>query len=166
VNHTMDEALVAKLKAYRQAEVANFEAKARQDAELHAELADIKRRVDHATELLKLAGGETIAESVAAPTAGPPIQLHPTPALTEGTRLAAAAYDVLMGAKQPMHYRELTRAMQDRGVVIGGRDPSNNVIASMSRDPRFYRPRRGTYFLRELAKGPIKHVGVRHQRGA
>ena len=65
-----------------------------------------------------------------------------------------------------MHFRELTRAMQDRGIAIGGRDPSNNVIAAMSRDARFYRPRRGTYFLRELAKGPIKHVGVRHQRGA
>jgi len=162
----MDEALVTKLKEYRATEVANFEAKTRQDAELHAELAEIKRRVDHATELLKLAGGEIGAESVVAPTATPPIQLHTVSAVTEGSRLAEAAYDVLMTTKQPMHYRELTRAMQDRGVPIGGRDPSNNVIASMSRDPRFYRPRRGTYFLRELAKGPIKHVGVRHQRGA
>jgi uncharacterized protein YigA (DUF484 family) len=162
----MDEALVARLKAYRQSEIANFEAKSQQDAELHVELADIKRRVDHTTELLRLAGGEAVGESLAAPTVNPPIQLHMAPAVSEGARIASAAYDVLRSTKQPMHYRELTRAIQDRGVVIGGRDPSNNVIAAMSRDSRFYRPRRGTYFLRELAKGPIKHVGVRHQRGA
>lgn len=162
----MDETLISRLKAYRQSEVAKFEAKTKQDSELHAELADIKRRVDHTTELLKLAGGEISDEPLSAPVANASIQLRPATPVAEGTRLAAAAYDVLLNVEQPMHYRELTRAMQDRGIAIGGRDPSNNVIAAMSRDARFYRPRRGTYFLRELAKGPIKHVGVRHQRDA
>jgi uncharacterized protein YigA (DUF484 family) len=162
----MDEGLVERLKAYRQSELTTFESKTRHDAELHAELADIKRRIDHTTELLKLAGGEGEAESLATTAVHPPIQLRSVIVGTEGTRLAAAAYEVLSDQKQPMHYRDLTRAIQDRGIAIGGRDPSNNVIAAMSRDERFYRPRRGTYFLRELAKGPIKHVGVRHQKGA
>jgi uncharacterized protein YigA (DUF484 family) len=162
----MDETLLAKLREYLQGEIASFEAKTRRDAELHAELADIKRRVDHAAELLRLAGGDPVVETLTVPAANAPVQLYTVATVSEAARLAAAAYDVLLDGKQPVHYRELTRAIQDRGVVIGGRDPSNNVIAAMSRDARFYRPRRGTYFLRELAKGPIKHVGVRHQRGA
>jgi uncharacterized protein YigA (DUF484 family) len=162
----MDQALVEQLKAYRQSEVAKFEAKSRQDAELHSELADIKRRVDHTTELLRLAGAELASDSTAGLKVDAPVQLHAVPPVAERDRLAAVAHEVLVTSGKPMHYSELTRAIQDRGVAIGGRDPSNNVIAAISRDARFYRPRRGTYFLRELAKGPIKHVGVRHKRGA
>jgi hypothetical protein len=160
----MDKSLVTDLRAYRSKAMSELEEKSILDAQLHAEMADLKRRIDHASELLRLEVGEATADEVA-PVGTAPVLLHPISA-GAGSQLADQAYAILAEQKRPMHYRELTRALQDRGVVIGGREPSNNVIAAMTRDQRFYRPRRGTYFLRELAKGPIKHVGVRHRRGA
>jgi hypothetical protein len=158
----VDERLVRELKTYQEQAMGELEEKARQDAALHAEIADLKRRIDHATQLLRLEGGQPEAGDQMDATA--PIRLPTASATQAGSVLADAAHDVLTEENRPMHYRELTRALQTRGIVIGGREPTNNVIAAMTRDERFYRPARGTYFLRALAKGPIRHVGVRHQR--
>jgi hypothetical protein len=158
----LEDPLIEQLRDYRRRLTDEYEAMARRDTELHAAMSDAKRKIDHATELIRAEGGpDDIEEDKSATSA--PLRLMSARA---GDALADAAAEVLRDTRQPMHFSAITRALVDRGVPIGGRNPSNNVIAAMTRDARFYRPRRGTYFLRELAKGPIRHVGVRHKRGA
>jgi uncharacterized protein YigA (DUF484 family) len=156
----MDTPLVTELRAYLKKLGQALEAKAQQDMDLHKDMADLQRRLEHGRELLQLEGGEV------GPLDLPAGRLYVVerPKVRQATLLADTAREVLIEAKAPMHFRPLTRAIQDRGVDIGGRDPSNNVVAALTRDARFFRPSRGTYFLRELAKGPITHVGVRHAR--
>ena len=162
--------LVDELRAYVTGLIAAAEKKSAQLNELHRELADLRRRINSANELLELETGESVDAGLAAPI---PIRSTtsqfvavPQANTSSGAQLADAAAAVLLEHKQPMHYRAIAKAIADGGVAIGGRDPANNVNAAMTRDPRFYRPRRGTYYLRELAKGPIRHVGTRHKKGA
>jgi hypothetical protein len=156
----MDSPLVVELRAYLEGLSKALDEKAAKDAELHRDMNDLQRRIEHGRELLKLEGGD----DGPATAEGGHLYVVGGEKGQQKTILANAAREVLLETKKPMHYRVLTRAMQDRGVDIGGRDPSNNVVAALTRDDRFYRPQRGTYFLRELAKGPITHVGVRHAR--
>lgn len=80
------------------------------------------------------------------------------------TKLIADAAQKVLEAEGPLHYRELTDRLLAAGVVIGGNDPNAGVVGALVRDGRFYRPARGTYYLRKLADGPIKNVGQRHHR--
>ena len=66
-------------------------------------------------------------------------------------KLSDVAYEVLKSATAPMYYKDLCQAIAQTGFQIGGKDPATNLIAHISKDPRFERVRRGTYALTEWA---------------
>jgi len=82
------------------------------------------------------------------------------------SRSIADAAKIVLAAEGPLHYREITKRLIHQGVPIGGSDPNATVVGALVRDSRFYRPRRGTYYLRELARGPVTNVGARHRKRA
>ncbi len=46
----------------------------------------------------------------------------------------------------PVHYREIEKALRERGAVsLGGKDPANSLLARYFADPRLLRVSRGTY---------------------
>jgi hypothetical protein len=55
--------------------------------------------------------------------------------------------DELTASTTGMHYTDILRRVQARGVEIPGRDPGANLIAHMSRDARVVRVGRGTYAM-------------------
>ena len=82
------------------------------------------------------------------------------------SKVIADAAEKVLEAEGPLHYRELTAKLLDAGVVVGASDPNAGVIGALVRDGRFYRPKRGVYFVRELATGPVRNVGERRRKGA
>lgn len=60
------------------------------------------------------------------------------------------ADEVIQKAAAPVHYQEILLRLNSRGVNVPGKDPAANLIAHLSRDPRFVRTGRGTYGLRSL----------------
>lgn len=82
------------------------------------------------------------------------------------SKVIADAAEKVLEAEGPLHYRELTAKLLDAGVVVGSSDPNAGVIGALVRDGRFYRPKRGVYYVRELASGPVRNVGERRRKGA
>lgn len=107
--------------------------------------------------------GEVV--EIAAKSRGVPLQLRGEERSTQTDAIAVAAERILE-ADGPMHYRELTRRLLDAGVAVGGSDPNAGVIGALVRDGRFYRPKRGTYYVKKLAGGPVTNVGARRRKGA
>ena len=59
-----------------------------------------------------------------------------------------AAHDILDSEGKPIHYRELTKRLEDQGTYLSGKDPAATLLSRMSRDRRFRRgTERGTYGL-------------------
>lgn len=79
--------------------------------------------------------------------------------------ISEAVHEVLEEHGKPMHYHQLAREIQLRGVAIGGQTPANTMLAHLTRDDRFYRPARGTYALRTWDP-KAKSVGARRRKGA
>ena len=50
---------------------------------------------------------------------------------------------------RPLHYRDIHRELEERGHRVGGADPASTLLSRFFKDPRLYRPRRGTYGLVE-----------------
>lgn len=46
-------------------------------------------------------------------------------------------WEILRAAPGPMHARDLLVALQERGIEVRGKDPTNNVRAHLSHDDRF-----------------------------
>lgn len=129
----------------------------RKAQEIMAAVGNKRRALEALAELIRIEGGQLPAES------GPVV---PFPSARRGsTPISETAYAVLAEAGVPMHYQPLTREVMVRGVGIGGKNPSNTLLAHLSRDDRFYRPNRGTYALREW-NPKAKSVGVRRKKGA
>lgn len=63
-------------------------------------------------------------------------------------KLSDIAYAVLQETNTPMFYRELYKAILKHGFNVPGQDPATNLIAHISKDPRFKRVKRGTYGLK------------------
>jgi hypothetical protein len=81
-----------------------------------------------------------------------PKRVRPVPAAsqTRSTRFVDAACELLKRDGKPTHYRALAQNLADEGVYVPGQDPAANLLAHMSRDPRFGRAgRRGMYGLVE-----------------
>lgn len=117
-----------------------------------------KRQAIEALEVLIRSEGGRVPEEPQS------IVAFPTPA-SVGTPITEAAYAILSERRSSLHYHQLSREVQARGVVIGGRSPANTLLAHLSRDARFYRPGRGVYALREWDP-KARSVGVRHKKGA
>jgi hypothetical protein len=94
-----------------------------------------------------------------------PLQRRREEPVTQSRAIADAALKILEAAG-PLYYRELTSRLLHAGVSIGGSDPNASVIGALVRDGRFYRPKRGTYYVRELARGQVTNVGQRRRKGA
>jgi hypothetical protein len=62
----------------------------------------------------------------------------------QGRHFLDVAYDILI-KEGDLYYERLAGRLQEGGVTIPGRNPGANLIAHMSRDPRFKRTGRGTY---------------------
>ena len=75
------------------------------------------------------------------------------------------AADVIREAKAPVHYQELLKQVNGKGVNVPGRDPAANLIAHIGRDQRFVRTGRGTYGLQGIhqSTSPTRRV-VRTKR--
>lgn len=125
--------------------------------EIMTGVATKKRAIHALEELIRIEGGQL-------PQDASPVLAFPSPPRI-GTPISETAYAVLDERGEPMHYHPLTREVQMRGVAIGGKNPSNTLLAHLSRDDRFYRPGRGTYGLREWDP-KARSVGVRRKKGA
>ncbi|MCY4080173.1 MAG: hypothetical protein OXF54_08010 [Caldilineaceae bacterium] len=85
--------------------------------------------------------------------------------LPDSREIEAIAVDILSERnREPMHYRELAKAIQAQGGSIPGVDKDHTLIARLVRDDRFVRPtRRGFYALRKDYPD-AKSVGARKPR--
>ena len=71
-----------------------------------------------------------------------------------GRRLREVAVEVLRDhGSEPIHYRDLLRLLERRGVRVGGRDPGATLLTQISRcdDVVSVRSRSGLYRLRNAA---------------
>ena len=67
---------------------------------------------------------------------------------------------LLRDCGEPLHYRQIAQKLLERGVILPkGKDPAANLLAYFFNDPRFYRPHRGTYALRDGRT--VQSVGTR-----
>ena len=114
---------------------------------LDSELATLKQErelvattVDHLRGLLHLE-----AKDVAAAPASPAPRQSTRSRREEGADLVV---EYLQEAGQPAHYREIYKALVERGLVVGGKDPANTLLARYFNDPRLERVARGTYALK------------------
>jgi hypothetical protein len=136
------------------AEVGKDSARAQ---EILAEVEKKKQALEALEKLLRIEGETVPAE---------PHSVVAFPATARvGSPISDAAHDVLEERGVPIHYHELARELQLRGIAIGGQTPANTMLAHLSRDDRFYRPARGTYALREW-NPKARSVGVRRKKGA
>lgn len=70
------------------------------------------------------------------------------PVATDTISVTDTAYHLLEEIKQPLHYKEMSRMLQDRKVYIPGQDPAATLLSKITRDKRFKRTKkRGTYTL-------------------
>ncbi|MYE31771.1 MAG: hypothetical protein F4X80_03735 [Chloroflexi bacterium] len=99
-----------------------------------------------------------------APGANEVATAHPGAAPVE--KRTADFVVALLGEKgKPMHYREIESELRARGdIAIEGKDPANILLSRYYNDPRLYRPRRGTYALRNGRN--VRSVGARRTRRA
>ena len=83
----------------------------------------------------------------------------------EVVSLADVVYQFLSETGREFHYRQLVETLQGRSIEVPGRDPGINLVAHIHDDPRFVRPKRGVYALREWYPATMKSVGTR-KKGA
>ena len=66
---------------------------------------------------------------------------------------ADAVVSLLNEVGEPLHYRDIHRELKARGrlefLYVGGADPASTLLSRFFKDPRLYRPQRGTYALVE-----------------
>jgi hypothetical protein len=112
----------------------------------------LEARLRHLQALLALEGKLQHSEAMA---------MFSSPGVVGARPLADEAYEFLSESAHEWHYQDLATALANRGVNIPGRDPAKNLVAHIHRDPRFVRPKRGTYGLIEWYPKGTKSVGVR-----
>ena len=150
-DRSFEEALLAR-RAVLAKEYA--EASARLE-ELQGAVAGLEADLGHIDALLGEAGSAAGGASHGAEAAAP--------AGASGERPTADLVVALLDEiGRPLHYREIARELEARGVTAEGKDPANTLLSRYFDDPRLYRPKRGTYALRNgLA---VRSVGGRRTR--
>jgi len=69
-------------------------------------------------------------------------------ALNDGSSITNAVFTLLEKMHKPMHYKDLTKKIQGKGISIPGKNPSATLLSRINRDERFKRTgKRGTYAL-------------------
>lgn len=152
-------------KGFKEALLARRADLAEEHAEASARLDEARRDVErleadlgHIAALLGEAHGEAGGAAHGAEAATPPGDA--------GEHAASPTADVVVALLgeigRPLHYREIARELEARGVTAEGKDPANTLLSRYFDDPRLYRPKRGTYALRNgLA---VRSVGGRRTR--
>ncbi len=86
--------------------------------------------------------------------------------LNAPSSLADAVNQLLKDKEKEMHYRDIFKALEARGIHVPGKDPGINLVAHIHSDPRFLRPRRGVYGLKGWYPKELRSVGARktHRR--
>jgi hypothetical protein len=151
-------ALVNELKARLKQLQAEADRESQKLQLLTASLAKKKKSIAAIEEVMRLEGVEE-------PDDGRVTVFPITPDTAGPSPIAAAVHDYLGERGTAVHYTELTREVMLRGVPVGGKNPSNTLLAHLSRDDRFYRPSRGTYALKEWNPSG-RSVGARRKKGA
>ena len=130
--------------------IRDLEARANQvDEEYRARRNDLQARkkpleeaLFHIEALLRISGRETSAEPTTSDGQSLAFEVR-NPSVTE------AAFAILQKKHQPLHYREITEMLQDKGIHIPGKNPAATLLSRMSRDKRFRRGnKRGVYVLK------------------
>ena len=73
-------------------------------------------------------------------------------------------FNLLKAAGEGMHYKEITNRLENMGRYIEGKDPAATVVSRIYQDPRFIRPSRGVYALREWYPKSAQSVGTRQRK--
>jgi hypothetical protein len=129
------------LQDKRRQVVADIERLRTESVSIAAALGTKESQLRNIDDLLAIE--HTGAGSTPTPTKGPVVPAR-------SSRFVDAAYELLERDHEPMHYRALAQVLGDGGVYVPGQDPAANLLAHMSRDPRFGRAgRRGMYGLAE-----------------
>lgn|GEM_PF-3599386 len=114
--------------------------------------------LQHIDALLKLEG-KIINDNI-----NNPIK-HNGSSLNETSSITEAVFSILEEMQKPMHYQEITKRMQDKGIYIPGKNPSATLLSRINRDKRFKRTtKRGTYALAAW-KVRVGKVRRRRKRG-
>lgn len=124
---------------------------------LRQELASKEQRLHH---VLALLSNEPIAGESPPRRARPRSGVTPTAQLLDMTEAILRERD-----SEPMHYRDLTDEIRQRGGVIGGKDAAASLVSRMTQDKaqRFIRPTsKGFYALREDYPN-ARNVGAKRQ---
>lgn len=64
-------------------------------------------------------------------------------------QITDAVVALLEEVGEPLHYRDIHQRLEERGHRVSGVDPAATLLSRFFKDPRLYRPRRGTYGLVE-----------------
>ncbi|MBI4304595.1 MAG: hypothetical protein HY665_09710 [Chloroflexi bacterium] len=76
---------------------------------------------------------------------------------TEPVSLTDAAYELMTGLHEPLHYKEITLKLQEKDIHVPGKDAAATLLSRISRDGRFKRTkRRGVYALSTWRMGETK----------
>ncbi|MYH68384.1 MAG: hypothetical protein F4152_07540 [Dehalococcoidia bacterium] len=67
---------------------------------------------------------------------------------SDGATSADRVVAYLEETGEPAHYRHIYAELAKRGLVVGGKDPANTLLARFFNDPRLKRVGRGTYALK------------------
>ena len=70
--------------------------------------------------------------------------------MNDTSSITNAVFNLLEEMHKPMHYQEITKKIQDKGIYIPGKNPSATLLSRINGDKRFKRTaKRGTYALIE-----------------
>lgn len=111
--------------------------RAEQEGRLLEELVSLRHTSDPTTEgqddgevfTFSIAGGSNVSRS-----------RHPVVDVVAG---------FLADEGHPLHINDIMKSLKEANVTLPGKGDQANVIAHMRRDPRFVRPSRGVYGLKE-----------------
>lgn len=117
------------------------EYRARRD-DLQARKKPLEEALFHIEALLRIGGQETTAESTSSDEQSVALEAR-------NLSVTEAAFAILQKKHHPLHYREITKMLQDKGIHIPGKNPAATLLSRMSRDKRFRRGnKRGVYILK------------------
>lgn len=160
----LDPELVSRLKAEldrARAEMSENDAARAEIEPTYSELAwrmgDLEERAESLAfhiEAIEVLLGERPIHRAGAPR--PTSRLATLSPLEMQMQIADAVVALLEEVGEPLHYREIHRRLEERGHHVSGVDPAATLLSRFFKDPRLYRPRRGTYGLAEW----LEHEGA------
>lgn len=116
---------------------------------LNAELAKIEEAEDAVHRLLLVEAPEEELKEIFRPAEVE----YSRVAFPSNKAFVEAALVVLQEAAVPIYYHELTQKVRERGLVVPGKNPAQNLYAHLRRDPRFRLTGPGTFGLRPQVNG-------------